>query len=287
MTVPNSAALVSTIALVVMSCAPLTLAAQSWRTIDVARQLADSAPTSVNIVYGTGTFGLRGTTSPLLYHMMLRYDAERSQPRHTYDRAKRRLEIGLEKSDVRFTGRKEGESGKLQVELARSAPVDLSLDLGAVEADLDLTGLRLSRVHVEAGASDARLRFDSLNTNRMERLEVSLGAASFRGSRLANANAASIRLEAGIGNVELDMGGQWTSDIELRVDVTLGFVTIHVPPDVGIRTTIEKVIASFEHEGLEQRGNEWVSANWDSAPRKLRIHAKTTLGKLAIDRTGR
>ena len=286
MTTSRWTALASAIAAAVASGAPLALAAQSWRTIDVARQLVDSAPAAAHVVYGTGTFGLRGTTSPLLYHMQLRYDAERSQPRHAYDPEKRRLEIGVQKSDVRFTGRKEGES-KLQVELARSAPFDLSLDLGAVEADLDLTGLRLTRLRLEVGASEARLRFDSLNATRMQNLEVSLGAASFRASRLANANAPTIRVEAGVGNVELDMGGQWTSDIDLRVEVALGLVTIHVPPEVGIRATVEKVVTSFEHEGLVQRGNEWVSANYDSAPRKLRISAKTTLGKLTIDRTGR
>ena len=286
MTTSRWTALASAIAAAVASGAPLALAAQSWRTIDVARQLVDSAPAAAHVVYGTGTFGLRGTTSPLLYHMQLRYDAERSQPRHAYDPEKRRLEIGVQKSDVRFTGRKEGES-KLQVELARSAPFDLSLDLGAVEADLDLTGLRLTRLRLEVGASEARLRFDSLNATRMQNLEVSLGAASFRASRLANANAPTIRVEAGVGNVELDMGGQWTSDIDLRVEVALGLVTIHVPPEVGIRATVEKVITSFEHEGLVQRGSEWVSANYDSAPRKLRISAKTTLGKLTIDRTGR
>jgi len=286
MTTSRWTSLASAIAAAVASGAPLALAAQSWRTIDVARQLVDSAPAAANIVYGTGTFGLRGTTSPLLYHMQLRYDAERSQPRHTYDSDKRRLEIGVQKSDVRFTGRKEGES-KLQVELARSAPFDLSLNLGAVEADLDLTGLRLTRLRLEVGASEARLRFDSLNATHMQNLEVSLGAASFRASRLANANAPTIRVEAGVGNVELDMGGQWTSDIDLRVEVALGVVTIHVPPEVGIRARVEKVIASFDHEGLVQRGSEWVSANYDSAPRKLRISAKTTLGKLTIDRTGR
>ena len=286
MTTSRWTALASAIAAAVASGAPLALAAQSWRTIDVARQLVDSAPAAAHVVYGSGTFGLRGTTSPLLYHMQLRYDAERSQPRHAYDPEKRRLEIGVQKSDVRFTGRKEGES-KLQVELARSAPFDLSLDLGAVEADLDLTGLRLTRLRLEVGASEARLRFDSLNATRMQNLEVSLGAASFRASRLANANAPTIRVEAGVGNVELDMGGQWTSDIDLRVEVALGLVTIHVPPEVGIRATVEKVVTSFEHEGLVQRGSEWVSANYDSAPRKLRISAKTTLGKLTIDRTGR
>ena len=271
---------------VAFACAA-PLSAQSWRSLDVARQLADSSPTSVQIVYGTGTFGLRGTSNPLLYHMQLRYDASRAQPRHAFDMASRKLQLGVEKSDVRFTGRDDSESGKLQIELSRATPIDLSLDLGAVEADLDLTGLKLSRLFVESGASDGRLRFDSLNAVPMSTLQVSLGAASFRGERLANANTRDIRIDAGVGNVELDLGGQWTHDIDLRVEVTLGIVTIHVPSDVGVRLSLEKTLASFDHEGLVQRDGAWVSPNWESARHKLRISAETVFGKLKIDKTGR
>lgn len=263
------------------------LPAQSWRTLDVARQLTDSSPASVHVVYGTGTFGVRATPNPLLYHMELKYDGERNQPRHTFDPATRKLELGVQTSEMRFGGRRENESGHLQLELSRSTPLDLSLDLGAVEADLDLTGLRLSRLRVESGASESKLRFDSLNPTRMSVLEVSLGAASFHGQRLANANAADIRVEAAIGNIELDLSGQWTHDIELRVELVLGLVTIHVPADVGVRLSVRKTLASFEHEGLVQRDGAWVSPNWDSAPRKLRITAETRFGKLTIDKTGR
>ena len=284
MTVPGrSAAAAAMIAIL----GPSHVVAQSWRTLDVSRQLGDTAPTAVQVVYGTGSFGLRATARPLLYHMELRYDAERTKPRHTFDPAGRKLSLGVQRSDVRFTGRKEGESGRLQLELSRAAPLDLSLDLGAVEADVDLTGLRLRSVRFESGASEATLRFDSLNATRMELLDISLGAASFRGLRLANANAAEIRVDAGIGNVELDMGGEWSSDIELNVEVSLGAVTIHVPPDVGIRASHRKVIAGFDGDGLIERDGAWVSTNWDSAPRKLRITAETILGKLTIDRTGR
>jgi len=263
------------------------LAAQSWRSLDVAQQLSDTAPTSVQVVYGTGMFGIRGTGNPLLYHMRLRYDASRTQPRHSFDLATRKLQVGVEKSDVRFTGRNDNESGQLQLELSRVVPLDLSLDLGAVEADLDLTGLRLSRLHIESGASDGKLRFDSLNRTPLSVLQVSLGAASFRGERLANANARDIRVDAGVGNVELDLGGQWTQDIDLRVEVTLGLVTIHVPSDIGVRVSVEKTLASFAHEGLVQRDGAWVSTNWESAPYKLRISAETVFGKLTIDKTGR
>ncbi|HEX6053511.1 MAG TPA: hypothetical protein VFZ21_29785, partial [Gemmatimonadaceae bacterium] len=239
------------------------------------------------VVYGTGSLGLRAAPAGILYHMKLRYDAERAKPRHTFDAAARTLSLGVQRSDVRFTGREDGESGRVLLEVSRVAPLDLTLDLGAVEADVDLTGLRLRRLKFESGASDANLRFDSLNAVRMELFEISLGAASFRGTRLANANAAEIRVDAGIGNVELDMGGEWTGDIELEVEVSLGAVTIHVPPDVGIRASHRKVIAGFEGDGLVERDGAWLSTNWDSAPRKLRITAETVFGKLTIDRTGR
>lgn len=260
---------------------------QNWRTLDVARQLADSLPASVAVVYGTGTFGLRGTSSPLLYRMQLRYDATRTQPRHLFDPTTRKLQIGVQKSDVRFTGHGDKATGHLQLELARSVPTDLSVDMGAVQADMDLTGLRLSHLRVETGASDAKIRFDSLNAVKMRALEISLGAANFSAQRLANANAADIRVDAGVGNVELDFGGQWTQNIDLRVDVALGIVTIHVPADVGVRVSVEKVFASFDHEGLIERDGAWVSPNWDSAGHKLRVSAETNFGKLTIDRTGR
>jgi cell wall-active antibiotic response 4TMS protein YvqF len=261
--------------------------AQSWRTLDVSRQLADSAPASVQVVYGTGTIGMRGTSSPLLYHMQLRYDGSRTQPRHTFDPATRKLQLGVEKSEMRFTGRNDTDAGHLQLELSRATPLDLNLDLGAVEADLDLTGLRVSSLRIESGASDGKLRFDSLNATRMRVFDVSLGAASFRGDRLANANAQDIRVDAGVGSVELDLSGQWTQDIELHVEVTLGVVTIHVPADVGVRVSHKKVVASFDHEGLIARDGAWVSRNWDSAPHKLRVSAETVFGKLSVDRTGR
>ena len=287
MTAGMSRRLALGLASVAVSGAVSPASAQSWRTLDVARQLTDSAPASVQVVYGTGRIGVRATSNPLLYHMQLRYDGSRAQPRHTFDAATRKLQVGVQKSEMRFSGRNDGDAGHLQLELSRSTPLDLNLDLGAVESDLDLTGLRISRLRVESGASDAKLRFDSLNATRMSVLEISLGAASFRGDRLANANARDIRVDAGIGNVELDLGGQWTQDIDLHVDVTLGIVTIHVPSDVGVHVSLDRTLASFDHEGLIERDGGWASKNWDSAPHKVRVTAETVFGKLSIDRTGR
>lgn len=287
MTGPRALAVaVGALSAAALTAGPAT--AQSWRTLEVSRQLKDSAGATIRVVHGTGRVGVRATTSPLLYHMVLRYDAERAQPVHAFDAATRALQLGMRRADVRLSGGDDARrADELQLELSRGTPLDLSLELGAAETDLDLTGLRITRLRVESGANSARLRFDSLNASRMSLLQVSTGAASLRAERLANANASEIHVDAGIGNVELDFGGTWTRDIELRVEVSLGMVTLHVPADVGVQVAFEKLLAAFEHEGLAKRDGAYVSSNWDTAPRKLRVRAETVFGKLTIDRTGR
>ena len=56
--------------------------AQTWRTLDVSRQLRDTTEHRIKVRYGAGTFSLRPTTDPVLFSMQLRYDEERSRPLH-------------------------------------------------------------------------------------------------------------------------------------------------------------------------------------------------------------
>jgi hypothetical protein len=265
------------------------LAAQSWRTLEVSRQLHDTSAVSVSLSYGAGRLNVRSGAPALLYSMSLRYDAQRGSPTHAFDADSHALRLGVKSQNVRFgDDEKDGDnkSSEMRLELTRSVPLDVSMELGAVEADLNLTGLRISRLRVESGASEARIRFDSLNAVPMSVLEFQVGAASLHVDQLANARAQEIRVRAGVGNVELDLGGQWTQDIDLRVDVALGAASIRVPRDVGLRVDIGRVLASFDHEGLVKRDGAWYSSNWDSAPRKLRIKAGTVFGKFQVDRTG-
>jgi hypothetical protein len=74
---------------------PIALSAQTWRTLDVSRQLHDTTELHVNVEYGAGRFDLRPATEPVLYSMQLRYDEDNATPLHTYDAAAGTLQIGL------------------------------------------------------------------------------------------------------------------------------------------------------------------------------------------------
>jgi hypothetical protein len=274
------------VALVVAVVAPSVSVAQSWRTLEVSRQRRDSTPIEVRVTYGSGRFEVRAARPPLLYQMRLTYDADRAEPIHEYDSTTHLVRMGVRKRAVRLgPGSDEERDSRMLVELAPTVPAALALDLGAVDADLDLGGLSLTRVRVESGASEARVRFDAPNAVPMSMLDLQVGAASLRAERLANANARDIRLKAGVGSVDLDFGGEWNDDVELTIEVALGRVHVTVPRQVGVRLDLARVLTSFPDAGLLKRGNSFVSPNWDSASHKLTIKAHTSFGKFEIERS--
>lgn len=257
--------------------------AQELRTVEFARQLQDTLPLAVRVDYRAGKIVVHGTEQPLLYQMQLAYDPRGAEPVYRYEPASRTLLVGARRGEGAEDGGSTG-APELRLDLARSVPVDLALEMGAADADLDLGGMRLRRVAVESGASGAMLHFDAPNQIPMERLELDIGAASLRARGLANSRAREVRVKVGIGGADLDFGGEWTADMELDVDVSLGGATVRVPGDVGVRVETRRILGSFEAEGFVERDGAHYSANWDTAPRKLRIRSRMMLGKLEVTR---
>ena len=274
-------------------CAPcVAVLAQSdgqWRSLDVSRQLRDTAPPRIKVQYGAGRVDVRGTDASLLYGMHLRYDEQRAAPVHRYDEEQHSTVLGLESrgSGLRTSSGGRSESGELRLVLPRVVPLDLDLELGGTEAMLELGGLALQSVRIECGATDATLGFSTANRTHMRELDVSVGAASFTALHLANANADQIRVRGGVGVVDLDFSGTWTRDLTVITRVAIGKTTIRIPDDVGVRLEVQRVAAGFEHEGLVKRDNAWYSRNWETAPRKLRIHAETVFGAVDVVRSTR
>lgn len=254
--------------------------AQTWRTVEMARQLRDSAAHEVAVNYGGGRFTLLAGPALLLYEARIRYDETRETPEMTYDRESRRLGFALDLEEESNPGQR--KFGEMRLALSPSVPFDLDLELGAVEAEIALGGLALTSVRIEAGASSSRVTFEAPNRVPMEMLDLHAGAASLTATGLANANAAEMRVAAGFGNVDLDFGGTWTRDIDATVDIALGRARVRVPPEVGIRVELSRVLARFEHPDLVEQGNAWVSANWETARHHLTLRMNTTFGAVEI-----
>lgn len=259
--------------------------AQSWRSMEVSRQLRDSGSHEVRVRYGAGRFTMRPTGQPVLFHMNLRYDEERMRPVHEYNGDARTIALGIDGESVRWaryaSTRNESE---MRLQLSDAVPMDLRLELGATHARVDAGGLSLTNLRIETGAADAVLDFSSPNRSTMRSLDLQLGAASFVITNLGNANVERIRIEGGVGTVDLDFGGALGNDVDVDANVALGKLALHLPESVGIRVEIRRVLAGFQHPGLVRRGNAFYSENWASARVRMRVRAETVFGAVEIHR---
>jgi hypothetical protein len=285
--------MIARVVLAIAFAAPLVAAGAQgeprWRSLEVSRQLRDSAPQRIKVQYGAGRVDVRGTDAALLYGMHLRYDEHRAAPLHRYDAEQRSAVLGLERRSVGTNVSSGGraESGELRLLLPRIVPLDLDLEFGGAEATLELGGLALQSVRMECGATDATLNFSAPNLAHMRELVVDVGAASFTALHLGNANADQIRVRGGMGAVDLDFSGSWQRDLSVVTRVGIGKTTLRVPDDVGVRVEIQRIAAGFDHEGMVKRDDAWYSRNWDTATRKLRIRAEAVVGAVEVVRSTR
>lgn len=260
------------------------LSAQHWRTLDASRQLSDSSSVDVRITYAAGKLELRPATGGrTLYSMSLKYDAEHGEPLANWDAAHHAVHLGV-KGVKGSWNRRDAEGSAMRADLSTVPPIDLSLELGAVTGDLQLGGLRLSRLRLKAGAADVSAHWDQPNRERMHALTIDAGAASLKLVQAGNANTDRIVANVGVGALEIDLGGNWTRDIDMTANVAMGTLDLRLPNDVGIRVESNAFMVDFDKAALRKRGNEWYSENYDAAPRKVRLRLNGAMGNVSITR---
>jgi hypothetical protein len=265
---------------------PAVTAAQTWRTFDASRQAHDTQALAVHVTYGAGRVRVQPAPGRSLFDVHLRYDAERVDPVYRFDAAARTLEVGVHHASAGKNMRG-GQGSEFRLQLARSVPMRLTLDVGAAEGDYDLSGLQLDELTLQTGATDTRMRFDTPNPRRMRVMRMKIGAASAHVTGLANANAERIEVDLGVGQAELEFGGEWRGDMDVSVTSALGQVTLRVPNDVGIRIETSTFLHSLDAPGMVKRDGYSESANWARARYKLRLRSSGALGQLEIQRIAR
>jgi hypothetical protein len=258
---------------------PVSADAQDWREMTSFRQRSDEARLDVHVRYGAGELLVVPGDAGELYRVNLRYDSEIFDPVVDYERG--HLEVGVEGRDGRMRIRNT-EAGELRLQLSPDVPLELDLDFGAVEADLDLGGLRLASLDVETGASETEIRFDRPNPATCDRLDITMGAAGFTVRGLGHAGCDRVEAEGGVGDLTLEFDGEWRRDMEADITMALGSVTLIVPEDIGVRVDKDTFLTDFDRDGFYKRGDTYYSDSWDTAERRLTVHLEGAFGSMDL-----
>ena len=273
------------LAVLALAAGATSATAQSMRSFATFRQLHGETRLRAALDYRAGGLRITPGRANELYRMDASYDDSRYSPTSTYDAARGVVTLGLQPA---------GEGGlrvvstrqlRQDATVAFAPTVDLALDLtlGAVQADIELGGLSLSALRMEAGASQAVVRFSEPNLSRCRGAEITAGAAELTLLGLGNSRCDHVELEGGMGKVTLDFGGAWTSSTTAKIKMAVGELTLRLPRKVGVRLTLDRFLSSFEPAGLVRAGNAYQSPGYDRADRKLEIAVTTAVGGVKVE----
>ncbi len=262
---------------------PAGLDAQRWKTLTSARQVTGEEDLRVRVDYGAGVLTVRRGDAGELYSALFHFDEDWALPRAEYARG--RLEVGLSASDGRDSDLGDWpDEASLDLELAGGVPLDIELNFGAGQAELDLTGLAVRKLVVNTGASESVIRVDEANPERMESARINVGAAGLRVDGVGNMNADRVAVKSGLGSVTLRLDGEWAHDGHVVVSMGLGALRLQAPRSLGVRLRRPgSFLASIETDGLEKRGKVYQSANWERAERRVEIEITAVLGSVDLD----
>lgn len=260
------------------------LAAQAPRLFTTARQLHGETRLGATVDYAAGTLTITPGAAATLYRMQLSFDAERSRPLSAFDATSAAVRLGATPASGGPI-RRAADVGAQNAVIEISPEVDLSLELGlgAVDAAVELGGLRLTGLHIANGASRTTLRFSRLNPVRCRSATIEAGAAELRAVGLGNSRCERIDVQGGIGRMTLDFSGAWPEDAEVAVRMAVGELVLRLPRDLGVRLTLDRFLASFQPAGLVPRGAGFVSPGYDEAARRLEIALTTAVGGVRIE----
>lgn len=257
-------------------------ATQAVRDFTVERGRRAETSLRVIVDFGAGELTLRPSTDGALYRMRLRYDADRFEPRGAYDARRGTVRLGLARSGGGGRAGHRDRGQQATIEVTPDADLTLDATLGAGASTLELGGLRLEDLAVSTGTSRTEIRFSRPNPVLCRQAQVSSGAAELRVERLGNSGCRRWSIEGGMGQVALDLDGEWPELATVGIRMTVGGVRLAIPGDLGVRIRLSRVLASFTPEGFTRTGNTWTSANYDRAARTVDLEIETALGRVEV-----
>ena len=253
---------------------------QSRRTVTMSRQVEDEENLDVSVEYGAGRFSVGPAEAGVLYHMQIEYDEDVFEPVAEYQGSS--LKIGTEGLGRRIRLGRDQTAGEMDLALSRDVAMDLDMDFGAVRANIDLGGIRLTRLDITTGASQTLIDISEPNREMMSRASLEIGAADFTVRNLGNLNTEEIEIDAGVGDIELGFAGDWQQNARVSVDMGLGSLVLRFPSGLGVRLEEDTFLTSLDSEGLVKRGDTYYSLDYEESEYQITVEVDAAFGSIRV-----
>jgi hypothetical protein len=87
-----------------------------------------------------------------------------------------------------------------------------------------------------------------------------------------------LQIDAGSGNLTLDLTGDWRRSLRGQIGIGAGDVTIRAPRDTGVRVTAEQGVGTVRGQGFSPRDGAHVNAAFGTTIHQIELHIEQGAG---------
>lgn len=205
------------------------------------RSVALDGATRAEIAFqmGAGEIKVRAADQEALLEASFEFNRERNRPEVDYSvfGEKGRLQV----RHARRRGVNIGTTrNKWDLRLSRAVPLELDIDLGAGQSELDLRGLKIDRLDIDMGVGEVRLDLQGPHERSFDvKIDGGIGSAKIRFPAEVGVR---VRVDGGLGSVDahglVKTGGAYVNEaygksqvtIEVDIDAGIGSLDLRCDP---------------------------------------------------------
>ncbi|MCB2210512.1 cell wall-active antibiotics response protein [bacterium] len=213
------------------------------------------------------------------------YDEDFDEPTMKVERETDMVYVYLESDDDHhhFGGTDDMDGGDYQVLLSPKPEYAIRCDVGLGENNIDLTGLKVKRLELDAGLAETELIVDKPNEIESDRISIECGLGSLETVKLGHLRFKKLDVDAGMGDVTLDLRG-YKGEGMVDISVGMGSCDIIVEKGMGIRVYHDGgFLSSIDLDDMEKvRKDVWETDDYDTASIKLDIDLSVGMGDVDL-----
>jgi hypothetical protein len=242
--------------------------------------LGEVESVTVRLLFGAGDLTVEPGEPDRLLYGRFRYNVDEWKPEITFQDDL--LSITQGNAD-RDRGWPLGNAhNEWQLAFSPDVPIEMNVDVGAGDAEFDLSGLEIEQLDLDLGAGNIEIRFDEPNEADLGDLNLNAGATKLEMTGIGNAGPRRARIQGGVGDIDLGFAGEWTRSAEIDVVAGFGDLTLRLPDDVGVRVEVEGGLANVDASGLRRSGGAYVNDLYGEAEIELDVTVTAGVGQVTL-----
>jgi hypothetical protein len=243
-----------------------------------------AGPLDVDLIFGAGRLLVERGVSDRLLTGVFRYNVEQWAPEISHEGKELRITQGGDEKKWGVPGGNVRNRWELKV--SPETVLRMNVRAGASDGELDLTGLMVSELDVDLGAGNFVLRFDEPNPVPMDHMTLDTGASKIEVLSVGNAGPERMRVQGGVGDIALDLTGNWTQSSDVTIRAGAGALRLTLPSDVGVKVETRGGLTNVEAYGLRQMGGTYTNDAFGNTDVELHINITTGIGNVRLIEEG-